>query len=140
MERLTCVCPSSLGCDGLVLDLKTGTISLNPLVDYLEGGSVLDKLGVWFHLGLSMFICCSCHVALTSEVLKGHLKAQHQHPMTAEDAEDLQSFLCHHHIFGHSEDVPVPCPGGRWSRACVLPSPGTHARWEGVPTPSSLRM
>ncbi|KAG6371993.1 hypothetical protein JVT61DRAFT_9012 [Boletus reticuloceps] len=110
---------------------EKSTPVLSPLIDYLEGGGVLDRLGVWFHCGLKVFICRPCRVGLTSEVLKGHLKAQHKHAIAGKDWEDLQTFLCRVHVFGRPEDVPLPSPGGPAVQGLGAPEPGFACRMRG---------
>ncbi|KAG6371343.1 hypothetical protein JVT61DRAFT_9539 [Boletus reticuloceps] len=110
---------------------EKSTPILSPLINYLEGGVVLDRLGVWFHCGLNVFICRPCRVGLTSEVLKGHLKAQHKHAIAGKDWEDLQTFLCRVHVFGRPEDVPLPSPGGPAVQGLGAPEPGFACRMRG---------
>ena len=91
---------------------EKGTIILNPLVDYLEKGTVLNRLGVWFDCGLNIFICCLCQVALTSDIFNGYCKVQHAHTIAGKDSEDLKAFLHYHHVFAHPKNVPLSSLGG----------------------------
>ncbi|KAG6369839.1 hypothetical protein JVT61DRAFT_13396 [Boletus reticuloceps] len=108
-----------------------GTVVLSPLIDYLEGGEVLDKLGIWFHLGLNVFICRSCQVCLTFDVLKGHLKAQHKHVVPRQDLEDLQVFLHDRHVYDRPEEVPLPSPGGPPVQGLCAPQHGFTCQMRG---------
>ncbi|KAN0086305.1 hypothetical protein V8E55_007439, partial [Tylopilus felleus] len=65
-----------------------------------------------------------CQVALTSDVFKGHRKAQHAHTITGKDSEDLQAFLHCHHVYARPEDVSLPSPGGPIVQGLCPPQPG----------------
>lgn len=100
------------------------TVLLDPRGDYLEGGTVLDRLGLWYHTRLSVFICRSCKIALTSGMLKGHLRAQHTHAVAGKDLGDLAALTQHYQVYSHPEDVPLPSPGGPAVQGLHAPQPG----------------
>lgn len=85
---------------------------LQPGVDYLQGGGLLDALGIWFHHGLKLFVCRACQVCLTSEVVKGHCKAQHHVAIGDAATEAFRAFCEQHQVHKRPEDAALPCPGG----------------------------
>ena len=100
-------------------------MELGPDVDYLLGGGVLDTLGIWFHHGLKVFICRSCQVCLTTEVLKGHCKARHQVVLpTGEAAAELQAFIERHGAYKRPEEVCLPQPRGPAVEGLAVPQSG----------------
>ncbi|KAI9568143.1 hypothetical protein HD554DRAFT_2038970 [Boletus coccyginus] len=105
-------------------DRAPGRVVLQPGVDYLQGGGVLDALGVWFHHALKVFICRACQICLTSEAVKGHCKGQHQATITEAVTEALQAFCARHKVHRRPEEAVLPHPGGPAVQALPPPEAG----------------
>lgn len=87
-------------------------VELVPGTSYLEGGGILEGHGLWLHTKLLVIICRSCKVALTSDMLVGHLKNHHGRKVSKEDAEKLRNVCKERAVYARPESVPRPRPFG----------------------------
>ena len=87
-------------------------VELAPQADYLIGMGILDRLGLFVHRQLLVFICRECEVALTSTMVVGHLSVMHDHKTTEKEKVELHEMCSQHKIYERPEEVPIPKPGG----------------------------
>ena len=90
----------------------------------LEGGLILEKLGLWLHKLLLILICRGCQVGLTSNTVLGHLKNQHDYRATAEDRGALLALCASRGVHQKPEDVQVPRACGPPVQGIAPPEPG----------------
>lgn len=83
----------------------------------LEGGEVLEKLGLWLHKQLLVLICRTCQVGLTSSMVVGHLKNKHGYSVSQGEKADLRALCVDRGVHESVGEMPIP-------RACGPPVQG----------------
>ena len=90
----------------------------------LEGEEILEKLGLWLHKLLLILICRGCQVGLTSQMVVGHLKNQHDYRVTEGDRETLSALCTDRGVPEKAEEVQIPRACGPPVQGLVPPQPG----------------
>ena len=87
-------------------------VALDPKECYVQDSEALSRNGLWVHTALRVFVCRLCQTGLTSQMVAGHLKNQHDQQIASEDRAALGALVAKYKLHERAEDVPAPCPGG----------------------------
>lgn len=104
------------------------TSQLVPAKSDLEGGDLLDQLGMWFHRSLRILICRQCRVGLTFGTASGHLKNKHGHKVGKDMETQFQNFCRSRNVLVKPQDFAVPKAGGPPIQGLTPPEAGFSCR------------